>query len=159
MKKITLLLTLLLNVVISSAQDTDDTPPVTWKVEANQSRENPNQYELIFYAKIAEGYHLYANELPSKDSGPLPTEFEFIIVENVEFIGGITEGSYETEMDESFQVEVNYYVDEAIFKQKIQVEDTMKRALVEGKIHYMVCNDTMCIPLEYTFRKMIQLSK
>lgn len=159
MKKFTLLLTLLFNVIITSAQDTDENPPVTWKVEAIQNRENPNLYELVFYATIAEGYHLYANELPSKDSGPLPTEFDFVIKENVELIGGITEGSYETEMDESFQVEVNYYVDEAIFKQKVQVEDMMKRALVEGKIYYMVCNDSMCVPLEYTFREMIQLSK
>jgi len=157
MKTITSFLLFLALTVNSIAQNTNEDPPVTWKVEAIQNKEIPTEYELIFYATIADGYHLYANELPSPDAGPLPTEFQFIEMENIELIGGITEGSYETEMDESFQVEVNYFENEAIFKQKIKLVDMEQRALVEGKIYYMVCNETMCVPLDFTFRQILQL--
>lgn len=157
---LTLLFALVLNAIVPMyGQSANENPPVSWAVEAIQSTEDETKYTLTFYAKIDKGYHLYAIELPSEDAGPLPTEFNFQTLENIELTGTMKEGTYETEMDESFQVEVNYYEDEAIFTQQIQIKDLEKKAFVTGIIYYMVCNETMCVPLEYPFSKIIRLNK
>lgn len=133
--------------------------PVKWTFEAQPSQETQGNYDLVFHAEIEEGYHLYASYLPSKDDGPLPTEIVFNELNNVTIEGEIKEGVYITEMDEAFQVEVNYFVDEANFHQKVTVQDDEAKATVTGMIYYMVCNESSCIPYEQPFRFLVQLHK
>lgn len=113
--------------------------PVTFTVEQQDK-------SITFNATIASGWHLYAANLPDPTSGPLPTE----IVYNEpapSVVGTIEEPKGHTEMDDAFGIEVKFFEEKTYFKQTF----AEKPEHVSGTIYYMVCNDEMCIPLEYPF--------
>jgi thiol:disulfide interchange protein DsbD len=113
--------------------------PVTFTVHAVEDT-------LIFDAQIEEGWHLYAANLPDPTGGPLPTEFVYN-EPAPQLKGAIVESEGHVEMDESFGVKVKYFEDHAFFKQGLSAAPSQ----ISGTIYYMVCNDEMCIPLEYMF--------
>ncbi|CAG5076514.1 protein-disulfide reductase DsbD N-terminal domain-containing protein [Parvicella tangerina] len=121
---------------------------------ASYSQHNPVSFQtsthgdtLVFDAHIESGWHLYAANLPDPTGGPLPTE---IVYDDPapELIGGILEPKGHVEMDESFGVEVKYFENKTYYK---QVLASTAKEHITGTIYYMVCNDEMCIPLEYKF--------
>ncbi|MCB9188408.1 MAG: hypothetical protein H6599_03920 [Flavobacteriales bacterium] len=115
--------------------------PVKFKVEMHEDT-------LVFHAEIDKGWHMYAANLPDPTGGPLPTE----IIYNdpsPRTIGAIIEPEGHTEMDEAFGIEVKYFETETFYKQVIA--DAPK--IISGTVYFMVCNDQMCIPLEYHFNQ------
>ncbi len=114
--------------------------PVSFQVHLNEDT-------LIFDATIEPGWHLYAANLPDPTGGPLPTE----IVYNdpaPETKGAIIEPAGHVEMDDAFGIDVKYFEKAAYYK---QVLAKVPQTLISGTVYYMVCNDEMCIPLEYGF--------
>ena len=115
--------------------------PVKWSFSSKQI--DSNHYELLLDARIDEGWHLYAQELPS-DNGPIATAFYFN-EEGHEFIGDVEEdGEMITDFDPNFEMDLNYYSNEVLFIQKIKTSGN----LVKGELEFMVCNEMMCLPPE-----------
>lgn len=128
--KITLLFIFFLS--LSYSQD-----KITWAFSYNKDAKN-----VEFKAILAEGWHLYSQELHNQ-IGPIPTTFTFKTNDNIKLIGKTVEPTPIKEYDENFESTLNFFKNEVVFLQKI---DFKSPELLEGKIEYMVCNDRMCLP-------------
>ena len=61
----------------------------------------------------------------------------------MKLIGKTIEPESIREYDENFEGELNFFKENATFKQKMKVSTSTS---VKGVITYMTCNDTMCLP-------------
>lgn len=140
MKKIILLTILFLSVIaVTNAQIYE---PVKWSQELKVTGENTAN--IIIKATIDEGWHLYGLNLP-KD-GPVPTSIVFEKMDNAEKAGNIqTPSKLSKAFDANFDMELNWYVNEAVFIQPIKFTDASKVS-VKGYVEFMVCNDESCLP-------------
>ena len=66
-------------------------------------------------------------------------------------VAGVTQerGDAVTFHDELYDLEVTWYADLVTFTQLIKLVGPV--ATVSGTVEYMVCNNEMCIPNEWTF--------
>jgi thiol:disulfide interchange protein DsbD len=119
--------------------------PVNWEIEQNIEKSS-----LLIHAKIDSSWHLYAVKVPNPNEGPLPTEFHFAESQHYQLIGEIQEGNPISVYDHNFGVQVSYYEKEASFEQAIKVIANNTELSLE--IAYMVCNESMCIPFNDTFK-------
>lgn len=125
--------------------------PVQWNTKVEQLTEN--EYELVFSAIIEENWHVYSQDLP--EGGALPTRFIFEDAgKKYELIGQTLESESVTEYDQVFDMELTYFADQAIFRQKIKIQDSTL-ASINAKIEYQVCDDKACIFEEETFQFVI----
>ena len=89
-----------------------------WSFELVQE-EGSNEAELVFTARIDEGWHLYSQFLG--DDGPIPTQFYFKDSANYERTGPTEEITPPVlEYDPNFEMELLYFSEEAVFSQKGQ---------------------------------------
>lgn len=140
MKKTFLLWLCLILSGIANAQIYD---PVKWDYELKQLSDE--EVELIFKATIESPWHLYDMQLP--EGGPTPTSITFEKMENGKLKGEVEcRSKVHREFDKSFEMELGWYTDEAIFAQKVSLTDKNKKLKVSGNISYMVCNDKNCLP-------------
>ena len=114
--------------------------PVLWDVSLAMEGMNAN---LIFSAKIDEGWHLYATHLDS-DEGPIPTEFVYDEASQVFLAGDLNEEEPIEKYDPNFDMEVRYFEHQTTFVQPLKFSGEAKA--VKGYITYMVCNDERCLP-------------
>ncbi len=114
--------------------------PVKWSFESKELSDN--EYELIFSATIEDKWHLYSQDIPMT---PPATNFHFDDNDKYERIGPVTESESVTEYDPNFEMELKYFSDEAVFKQKIKIL-TDDPVVVIGYLEYMCCDDTKCLP-------------
>ena len=142
MRKIVFLLIAFCAVFSSKGQIYD---PVDWSFTTN--RLSDEKVELIFTAKIEEGWHIYAMDLPA-DEGPLPTEFNFKTSDNYSLVGSVKEGKYKTEYDPNFDMDLNFFEGTAVFKQIVEPKKEGDFT-VEGELSFMVCDAERCLPPEY----------
>ena len=118
--------------------------PVKWTYSVN--RINDCEAELILKAKLDKGWHMYSQFL-DRDDGPVATTFSFDKNSNCTFTGKVQEGKPIKEYDPNFEMELNFFANEATFKQKINI--TNKKAFsVKGVTNFMVCDATKCLPPE-----------
>lgn len=116
--------------------------PVKWTQKIKTT--SPTTADVIVTATIDEGWHLYGLVIP--DDGPRATAITFDKLENAKKIGVIqTKSKLITSFDANFNMELNWYVNEAVFVQKISFTDASKVKL-KGNIEFMVCNDESCLP-------------
>jgi len=120
-----------------------DPVDLTYSVE----KHDENTYSLIVSADIEENWHMYALHLQS-DLGPQKTELNFSKTEGVVFIGDVLEGEFMTEFDPNFDMDLNYFENEAEFRQLVKVEDPNVKEIT-GEFVFMVCDDQRCLPPEY----------
>jgi len=128
---------------------------VTWSITKEKVETETDTYLIVFHANIGESWHLYSQDLPSPDAGPLPTEFAFDVNENIELIEKVIEekNKMHSVMDDAFGVQVNYYDGNVTFSQKVKLTDDL--ATLSGFVYYMVCNEVMCIPKDMEFNIVI----
>lgn len=121
--------------------------PATWEVTMNELE--GDHVEIEATATVEEGWHIYALQAVNDPDavGPLPTEFFFEESSNYEIIEKPTASEYTTEYEPMFEMDVNYYSDEATFRQVVDLKSSDGFTL-EGTIEGMVCNDEKCIMLE-----------
>ncbi len=119
--------------------------PCHWSYEVEQS--NPGEATLIATAKIDSGWHLYSQHVP--DAGPPPTEFAFPDLPDYQLIGNTEEEKAHKEYDPFFEMEILYFKEEAVFRQKIKVL-SKQDFTITGTIDYMVCL-TQCVPSSEEF--------
>ena len=139
MKKIIAVTLLLLTSFFSFSQIYE---PVEWSTSVEKITDS--EFELVVKAAVDKGWHLYSQIIP--DGGPIPTSFNFSKNENeYELIGKTIEGEGHEEFDKVFEMDIKYFENEAVFKQRIKFLKTGK-TVVNGTVEFMVCDDTNCLP-------------
>ena len=103
-----------------------------------------NEYEAVLTATIDKNWKIYSKDLPP-DSG-IPTEMIVRSKQGIELIGGVVEvGKKHDEFSEAFGVQIVYYSDRALFKQKFRLKNSAAPATVTAEITYMTCDDRICL--------------
>ncbi|HFC01227.1 MAG TPA: thioredoxin family protein [Phaeodactylibacter sp.] len=104
---------------------------------------NDTDVELIFNAKIDEGWYLYS-QFQESDDGPMPTAFTYDEGEHYELVGKAKESSNLKKVyDKVFGMDVNKFAHNATFTQRIKIKDTSKP--VTGYFEFQTCDDAKCI--------------
>ena len=125
---------------------TDDNP-VLWSQEWNKISDT--EYELVMTANIADEWHIFSQFTP--EGGSIPSLFTFTDVGVAyELIGTTSESKTEKKFEEVFGIEEEFFVKEAIFKQKIKLLKSDVRQ-IDVNIWYQVCKE-VCIQQEYDFK-------
>jgi len=122
--------------------------PVKWSFE--QKPAGNSEIELIVKAAIDPGWHLYSTNLP--EGGPIKTTFTFTPDKsNFQVIGGVISKTVPTkEHDKIFNMDLEFYSNQAVFVQKIKVLSSQSFDL-KGSIEYQSCNDETCTLDEHDF--------
>jgi len=159
MKTVKILISLLLFTSFTLFSNAQVEEPVKWNYEVNQI--NDNEFEIVFKAKIEKKWHLYSTVVPTDDPDamtPVPTSFNFEENPDVEFIGKIVEKSKVIkQFDPNFELDLSFFIDEAIFIQKITAKKTTS---LKGYVEFMACNDVSCIPpAEFEFTADLQVGE
>lgn len=115
-----------------------------WSHEVKQT--NGNNAQIVFRAKIEEGWDLYSLEVPP--GGPLPTVFLFAPSKDYKKSGSMTTYPKPTFVyDDVFEMEIGKWKKSVTFYQNVKVISE-KKFNINVDIEYMVCNNESCIPLE-----------
>lgn len=134
-----------------SAWAQDNPVKYTWEAKSLGN----NEYEVIFKAKIQDGWYTYSQFLESMD-GPIPTSVNFESG-NEEKIGKPTEKTSKADykvsgFDEMFDMNITKYKHDLVITQKIKAKDPKKK--VSGYLEFMTCDNTRCLPptaVEFSF--------
>ncbi|WP_373057333.1 protein-disulfide reductase DsbD family protein [Zunongwangia sp. H14] len=116
--------------------------PVDWSASVEKVAGTKNDYSFVFSAKIEEGWHLYAQDVP--EGGPIATTFSFKENPAYEVIGETEEEEGKTIEDPVFEMRIKFFEDQATFRQRIKL--LKESAVVEASVEFMVCDDERCLP-------------
>ena len=133
--------TLALLLLITTISYSQILEPVKWTTETKKISDS--EYVLIINATIEQNYHLYSQKVPN--DGPLPTVFIFEKSKDYELIGSTTEEKGRTVYEPVFEMNIKYFENKAIFKQRIKVKNKNNFKII-GEIEFMTCNDSNCVP-------------
>ena len=137
MKKLILLLTITLPVLLSAQMPT----PIQWNFELKKN--SADEYEVLITADLDEGWSIYSAHL-DPDAGPIATSISFSVPESLSLIGEIKEEGKKVEgFDEIFGAHLIKYKTQVVFSQKIKAEEL---DLLEGSVRFMTCDDHKCLP-------------
>ena len=122
---------------------------VSWTSSAKKIGDN--LYEIKMIAEIKGDYHMYSQTAGVE--GPIPTSFKFTPNPLIILNGKVKEaGKLINKYEEAWEGKVNYYEKKVEFIQVVKLKTKVKTALA-GKVEFMVCNDTQCLPpAEFDFR-------
>jgi thiol:disulfide interchange protein len=115
--------------------------PIKWSFKVEQT--SPEEATLVLTAKIDKGWHLYSQDYHKE--GPIPTSFTFKKTNEYELVGKVKEPRAIEENDDQFKMILRYFMEVAVFKQKIKVLSP-KPFMVKGTLEFMGCDDKQCIP-------------
>lgn len=114
--------------------------PVKWTTRIEKVADD--EYKLFFDAVIEDQWHMYSQFTP--DNGPLPLEFIYNNQEgNYEPIGKATESEYQVKFDETFEVDVYSFQNNASFSHNIKITNP-NNTFIQVELFYQACID-MCI--------------
>ena len=124
--------------------------PAKWSYSVKEI--SATEAELVFTAKIDDGWHLYS-QYTSPD-GPLPIVFEFKESDDYALVGKVREPKPHEEMDPVFGCLVKSFDGTVVFRQKVRrLSDN--DFTVNGVLSYQMCNNGSCIAPEdrdFSFR-------
>ena len=118
------------------------TKQVQWNFTSKKIAENT--YEIHMTAIVSGDWHLYAQNVGVE--GPVPTSFSFtknplLVMDNkVKEVGNLIR-----KKEEVWNGVVNYYQSKVNFIQVVKLKANVKTN-VAGKVEFMVCNDSQCLP-------------
>lgn len=116
--------------------------PVTWSFSSRYI--SGNEAELVFTAKIKQGWHMYGVNI--SDGGPIPTSFHFNASSDYQLQGEIVPVIKPVvKMDPNFNIQVELFDGNAEFRQKVKILKGGK-VIVSGYIEFMSCSDKECTP-------------
>ena len=124
--------------------------PISWEFSLDSSSvEIDSTINLNFKAYIDKGWYLYSTDMDS--SRPMVTKFYFNNNQNIKLIGEIIPIDRKEKYDSTWQADVTYFNDSALFIQKILPSKTPTN--FGGYISYQVCSDIdgLCVPFETEF--------
>lgn len=131
---------------IASSSETQILQPCHWLFTVEQSASD--EVILVSTAKLDSGWHLYSQHLSGK--GP-STEFTYDSLDAYKLLGDTEEGKPKKEYNPYLEMEVLYFEEEAVFKQKIKVLNKMGFT-INGAVDYMVClTQSQCVHFDEEF--------
>ena len=140
-----ILFTLLFSLTAMAQQN-----PVHFSVQ--QKQVSPTEVEVIFTAKIDQGWHVYSTNLPA--DGPTSASLHVDKAEGVTPVGKLTTRGKELNVyDKTFEMKLRYFENSVGFVQRYKV--TAKTYSIKGYLEYGACNDEMCLPptqVEFNFK-------
>ena len=122
--------------------------PVSWSL--SQKSFGKGEIQLEIKASIQPGWHLYGTILP--EGGPVKTTFTFV-PDSIHYrlSGEITSAeSPIKEHDKIFNMDLEFFSNQAIFLQKIAVLSSQPFEL-KGTVEYQTCNNETCTLDEHDF--------
>lgn len=144
MKKLFLSLMMLVSVLQATAQFGGFDPVSMEEVVTIKGNEGTIEFE----AYIDNGYHLYSTNVPK--GGPMPLSVKYLKVEGAEIIGDLVAGEgAKTEYDSTFEMDVTFYDESALFTQKFKLTGGDYR--IEGVVSYQSCGEGQCYVGRYDF--------
>lgn len=115
--------------------------PVHFSVQ--QKQVSPTEVEVVFTAKIDQGWHVYSTNLPA--DGPTSASLHIEKAEGVTPVGKLTARGKELNVyDKSFEMKLRYFENNVSFVQRYKI--TAKTYNIKGYLEYGACNDEMCMP-------------
>ncbi len=108
---------------------------------------NEDQFDLVFKARLTDGWVLYSTR--SAPGGSLPAEFEYPET-GIELVGEINEGKTYEKFQEVFGVTETFFKDQAYFRQRVRLTDLTERRF-EVQVFYQVCENDLCIAQDHSF--------
>ena len=105
---------------------------------------NETTYEIHMTATVNGDWHLYAQNVGV--DGPVPTSFSFnknpllVLDSKIKEVGNLVK-----KKEEVWGGVVNYYENKVNFIQVVKLKGNVKTN-VAGKVEFMVCNDSQCLP-------------
>ncbi len=117
-----------------------DATPVTFVYTADKISSKVAM--LVITAKIKAGWHIYSQKV--KAGGPVKTTITFQKSKGYTLIGTTTEGKPILSQDKTFNMEVGYFENTVVFKQKVKLN--AKQLTVKGIIEYMAGKGTENLP-------------
>ena len=140
-----ILFTLLFSLTAMAQQN-----PVHFSVQ--QKQVSPTEVEVIFTAKIDQGWHVYSTNLPA--DGPTSASLHVDKAEDVTPVGKLTTRGKELNVyDKTFEMKLRYFENSVGFVQRYKI--TAKTYSIKGYLEYGACNDEMCLPptqVEFNFK-------
>ena len=140
-----ILFTLLFSLTAMAQQN-----PVHFSVQ--QKQVSPTEVEVIFTAKIDQGWHVYSTNLPA--DGPTSASLHVDKAEGVTPVGKLTARGKELNVyDKTFEMKLRYFENSVGFVQRYKI--TAKTYTIKGYLEYGACNDEMCLPptqVEFNFK-------
>lgn len=114
--------------------------PLKWSYAAKKT----SKTEAVVFVKatLEKGWHLYSQFV--ERGGPQPTKFTFEKSNTYILAGDTKEPKAIVRLEPTFMMEVGFFENSVIFQQKVKLNG--KKAVVKGKVKFMVCNDKMCLP-------------
>ena len=140
MKKVFLLGLMCLTGMLSVAQQLD---PAKWSYTVKET--SPTEAELVFTAKLDDGWHLYSQY--TDPTGPLPIVFDFAKTDSYELVGKVQEPKPHEELDPLFDCVVKSFSGTVVFRQKV-TRLSQEDFVVNGVFSYQLCNNGSCIAPE-----------
>ena len=140
-----ILFTLLFSLTAMAQQN-----PVHFSVQ--QKQVSPTEVEVVFTAKIDQGWHVYSTNLPA--DGPTSASLHVDKSEGVTPVGKLTTRGKELNVyDKTFEMKLRYFENSVGFVQRYKI--TAKTYSIKGYLEYGACNDEMCLPptqVEFNFK-------
>lgn len=140
-----ILFTLLFSLTAMAQQN-----PVHFSVQQKQVL--PTEVEVVFTAKIDQGWHVYSTNLPA--DGPTSASLHVDKAEGVTPVGKLTTRGKELNVyDKTFEMKLRYFENSVGFVQRYKI--TAKTYSIKGYLEYGACNDEMCLPptqVEFNFK-------
>lgn len=128
---------------MASSTKTQILQPCHWTFTVEQSADG--EAILVSTAKLDSGWHLYSQHIPHK----VATKFTYDSLHTYKLIGETEEGQTVKKYDPYLEIEVLYFEEEAVFRQKVKVLSKMD-FVITGTIDYTVCL-TQCVFLDEDF--------
>lgn len=140
-----ILFTLLFSLTAMAQQN-----PVHFSVQ--QKQVSPTEVEVVFTAKIDQGWHVYSTNLPA--DGPTSASLHVDKAEGLTPVGKLTTRGKELNVyDKTFEMKLRYFENSVGFVQRYKI--TAKTYTIKGYLEYGACNDEMCLPptqVEFNFK-------
>ncbi len=137
MKKLFLLLSF---IVFSKSLVAQIYDPIKWSTSVEKITDT--DFNLVVKVSIEDKWHLYSQDVP--EDGPIPTSFAFEKSKDYELIGDTSEDKGHTVNDPVFNMKIKYFENNATFKQRIKLLNSVK--IISGEVEFMVCDDANCLP-------------
>jgi len=133
---------LLVMLTLTSVAQIED--PVQWKFTVEPLEDK--MAEVVATATIEPKWHVYALKVSDDPNaiGPIPTTLKLNKSNAYVAKGGVKEGKFITHFDPNFEMDLNYYENKAVFRQKIELKQEGPIE-ISGVLEYMACDDSKCI--------------
>lgn len=120
----------------------------TWKFDKKDL--GNGEYEFTYTATIAPGWVTYSM-LVDPDLGPVPTEIKIEKPPKGIKLGKVVESSKNRKSgyDKIFEGELMKFSKQAVYTQKITIDESYNGEAIEGYVYFMTCNDEKCMPPKY----------